>query len=380
MSKGDKNNSGFLNQQANSLTIQRSHSAKLRAVLLAFAAQILAVGLLGAANAQSPNPVDYTSVPEKEDQILMRIGHSVSIEWSTHTATLKRFAELVAIYSDNRIKPEMYGGAQLGGEREMVQQTRLNVLQVTFPATNNLSALSPSMNLFVLPYLAENTDEINHLQDVFTPRLNERLIAEAGVRIVGWENAGWRSFYYSSKDPIEVPQDLARLKMRVPPNPVMIATYEAWGANPIPLAWKELYGALQQGVVEGGDNPINDVIGMRFHEVTNRMTKLHYTILTHPILVSEKWFQDLDPDLQRAVLRAGEEATEYIRWWQPIDESRWWDQAADEGVIVTQIADESEWAELARATWPDFYDKIGPDGEELVGEALRILETYRAAQ
>ncbi|WP_170764643.1 TRAP transporter substrate-binding protein [Ruegeria lacuscaerulensis] len=328
------------------------------------------------ASAQDTNPMDWRSVPEMDDQITMKIGHSVNMEWSSHTATLKRFAELVAIYTHNEIRPEIFPGAQLGGEREMVQQARQGALQVTLPATNNIAALAPSLNVFILPYLATSTEQVNYLQDELTPYLVPRVIEEAGVRIVGWENSGWRAFFYKSDEPIEEPGDLAGLKMRVPPNPIMIASYEAWGGNPTPIAWAELYSALQQGVVEGGDNPVTDVMGMKFDEVINRMTTFHYTILTHPIVVSERWFQGLSEEHQAAVLRAGKEATDYIRWWQPLDEANWWEMAREAGVEITAIEDESEWLEKARAIWPDYYDAIGPDGEVVVNKALEILAQY----
>ncbi|WP_170432612.1 TRAP transporter substrate-binding protein [Ruegeria arenilitoris] len=328
------------------------------------------------ASAQDANPMDWRSVPEMDDQITMKIGHSVNMEWSSHTATLKRFAELVAIYTHNEIRPEIFPGAQLGGEREMVQQARQGALQVTLPATNNIAALAPSLNVFILPYLATSTEQVNYLQDELTPYLVPRVIEEAGVRIVGWENSGWRAFFYKSDEPIKEPGDLAGLKMRVPPNPIMIASYEAWGGNPTPIAWAELYSALQQGVVEGGDNPVTDVMGMKFDEVINRMTTFHYTILTHPIVVSERWFQGLSEEHQAAVLRAGKEATDYIRWWQPLDEANWWEMAREAGVEITAIEDESEWLEKARAIWPDYYDAIGPDGEVVVNKALEILAQY----
>lgn len=336
----------------------------------------LALGVATPAFSQTANPLDWRSVPDQDNQITMRIGHSVNMEWSSHTATLKRFAELVAIYSHNEIRPEIFPGSQLGGEREMIQQARQGALHVTFPATNNLAALAPTMNLFILPYLTTSTEQTNYLQDEITPLIVDRVIEEAGVRIVGWENSGWRSFFYKSDEAIEEPEDLANLRMRVPPNPIMIASYEAWGGNPTPIAWSELYNALQQGVVEGGDNPVTDVIGMRFNEVINRMTRFHYTILTHPIIVSERWFQDLSESQQEAVLRAGREATDYVRWWQPLDEASWWAQAEEAGVIVTAIEDESEWIERARAIWPDYYSTIGDDGEELVTQALEILAAY----
>lgn len=341
--------------------------------------RLAAVGLLtlaGIAQAATPNPFDWTSVPKQEEQITMRLAHSLNMEWSSQTVALKRFAELVAIYSDNRIRPQIFPGSQLGGEKEMLQQARQGVIQVTIPATNNMAPLAPSLNVLLLPYLTQNTEESNYLLDEMTPVLVPRVIEEAGVRIVGWENTGWRHFFYNAAEPIEEPADLASLKMRVPPNAIMLGTYKAWGASPAPIAWNELYSALQQGVVKGGDSPITDILGMKFDEVISRVTRLHYTILTHPIVVSEHWFQHLPPDLQDVVLRAGRETTEYVRWWQPLDEARWWAQAEEAGLKVDTLADESDWKQKARAIWPNYYSLIGSDGAELVKTATDILKTY----
>ena len=327
-----------------------------------------------------PNPFDWNNLPKKPGQISMVVAHTVNMEWSSHTAVLKRFNELVAVYTDNAIRGQIFPGAQLGGELEMSQQTRQGKIHVSLPATNNLSAIAPSLNVFVLPYIATSTEEVNYLQDKLTPTLIPRVIKEANVRIVGWENSGWRAFFYKSDTPIEKPSDLSKLKMRVPPNPIMIATYKAWGGQPTPLGWTELYNALQQGVVQGGDNPVTDVIGMKFHEVINRMTKFHYTILTHPIIVSEVWFKGLSKPHQDAVLRAGREATDYIRWWQPLDDEAWWKKAEAAGVKVTAIKDETEWVKRARAIWPDYYKTIGPDGEALTKQAVSIVAEYQKTQ
>ncbi len=342
---------------------------------------VLAVLIItGGARAATANPFDWQSVPKQDDQITMRLAHSLNMEWSSQTVALKRFAELVAIYTDNRIRPVIFPGSQLGSEKEMLQQARQGVIQVTIPATNNMAQVAPSLNVLLLPYLTQSTEESNYLLDHITPILQPRVIDEAGVRIVGWENTGWRHFFYNAPEPIQKPADLAPLKMRVPPNAIMLGTYKSWNASPAPIAWNELYSALQQGVVEGGDSPVSDIIGMKFDEVIGRISRLHYTILTHPIVVSERWFQDLEPELKEAVLRAGRETTEYVRWWQPLDEARWWKQAEEAGVKITDIEDETPWLEQARDAWPNYYHLIGEDGEALTEKAMDILEDYKANQ
>ncbi|MFM9269646.1 TRAP transporter substrate-binding protein [Halomonas elongata] len=335
------------------------------------------LGFSASASAQTgENPVGWGATPESDGQVIMKMGYSNSISWSTLGTTLRRFGQLVSIYSDNQIKPQIYPGGQLGSEREMIQQAQQGALQVTMPAANNLAPLAPTMNIFVLPYIVDSTDKMNNLQDELGPMVTDRVIDEAGVRIVGWENSGWRNFFYNADEPISKPASLQQFKMRVPQNPIMIATYEAWGANPTPVNWVQTYNALEQGVVQGGDSPIRDIVGAKFTEVVNRVTTLHYNMLIHPIVVSERWYQSLDDSQQKAVLRAGREATEYMRWWQPLREEQWWQQARDEGLTISAIEDESEWKRQAQALWSEFVDSLGSDGQQLLDEAKRINEQY----
>lgn len=322
------------------------------------------------------NPVDYRDAPDTAKYIV-RLSHGIYSRWWSQNVLCERFGELMSVYTNNRAKLKIFPASQLGSEQETVQAIRIGGHEMTLPATNNLAPYAPAVGYYVLPYLIASDEEMAAVQDETTDWLNKKVIQQAGVRILGWEVTGWR-YLFNSKKEIKSPDDLKGLKMRVPKNAMMIDTYKAWGVTPIPVAWSEMYNALQQKVVDGGDNPITDIVGRKFHEITPYVTTIHYMDLTHPLLISEKYFQSLPKDIQNAMIRAGKEATAYIRWWAKIGEDKIWvAKAKKEGVIFTEPVDElGTWMARAKTIWPKYYNEVG--GKEVIDRVLKIVERVRA--
>lgn len=128
------------------------------------------------------------------------------------------------------------------------------------------------------------------------------------MRIIGWAYSGYRVLT-NSKKPVKTLDDLKGLVIRVPKNEIMIATYQAWGINPTPMAWPETFTGLQQGVVDGQDNPYITNSAMKFYEVQKYVTNIRYIFSLEPLIISESVFLGLKPKTQKAVLEAGHEAT-----------------------------------------------------------------------
>ena len=347
----------------------------MRKILAVAALAALATASTGAL--AEPNPYDFQNLPKQPGQIQMVVAHTVNMEWSSHTAVLKRFTELVSIYTNNQIRGQIFPGAQLGGELEMSQQVRQGKIHVALPATNNLSAMAPSLNVFVLPYIATSTEEVNYLQDKLTPTLVPRVIKEANVRIVGWENSGWRAFFYKSDNPIEKPSDLSKLKMRVPPNPIMIASYKAWGGQPTPLGWTELYNALQQGVAQATDTSSGSFVSFRLYEQVKCLTAPGDNALWfmyEPVLISKKSWDKLNDAQKKALTAASKKAEAYFA-----KESKGLDDEMvatfkKNGVEVIELTDAeaAAWREVAQKTsYKNFAEKV-PGGKELIEKALAV--------
>ncbi|MFA0350324.1 TRAP transporter substrate-binding protein, partial [Vibrio sp. 10N.222.55.C6] len=129
------------------------------------------------------------------------------------------------------------------------------LLDFSVLAINNVTPFSPTVGLLTMPYVIQSAEEAVLLtQGQVGQDLVDNTIRDAGVRIVGWAYSGFRVLT-NSKKPVASPEDLKGLVIRVPRNEIMIASYQAWGVNPTPMAWSETFTGLQQGVVDGQDNP-----------------------------------------------------------------------------------------------------------------------------
>ena len=220
-----------------------------------------------------------------------------------------KFAELFEAKTGGKHKIRLYANGQLGSEQDTVNDAAIGTLDFSVLAINNITPFSPSVGVLTLPYVIQSLDDAVKLTRGEVGReLVENTIRDAGVRIVGWAYSGFRVLT-NSKRPVKTLDDLQGMVIRVPKNEIMIATYQAWGVNPTPMAWSETFAALQQGVVDGQDNPYITNHAMKFYEVQKYITNIRYIFSLEPLIISEAVFQDQKPEVQKAILEAGQEAT-----------------------------------------------------------------------
>ncbi len=132
-----------------------------------------------------------------------------------------------------------------------------------------------------------------------------------GIKVVSWIDSGARSLF--TQKPVRTPEDMKGMKIRVMASPVMINTMKALGANGVPVAWGELYSALQTGVVDGAENNPPSVFSMKFYEVSKYFTLDEHMRIPDANIISAKVFNKLSESQQAAILKAGEEATAFMR-------------------------------------------------------------------
>ncbi len=285
----------------------------------------------------------------------------------------KKFAELVEKHSKGELTIAMFPNGQLGSEQETVQNCRLEILDLSIIAINNVTPFAPTVGLLTLPYMILSLDEAVKLtQGPVGDRLTEETIKAAGVRILAWAYSGFRVLT-NSRRPVKTVADLKGLVIRVPKNAIMIDTYKSWGINPTPMAWDETFTALQQKVVDGQDNPYITNYVMKFYEVQKYNTNIRYLFSMEPLIISEALFQRQTPKMQKMLLLAGKEASEHCRQFIIAKEDDIKKAMVEKGMEIHEPADnEKEFIERATKTvWPKFYKSIG--GKEKIDEALRML-------
>lgn len=283
------------------------------------------------------------------------------------------FADELKSRTDGKYEVDIYPNGQLGSEQNTVNDAAMGTLDFSVIAINNVTPFSPSVGILTLPYVVQSLDEaVTLTQGDIGKELVENTIRDAGVRIIGWTYTGFRVLT-NSKKPVKTVADLEGLVIRVPKNEIMIDSYKAWGINPTPMAWSETFTALQQKVVDGQDNPYITVNSMKFYEVQKYITNIRYIFSIEPLIISESLFQDQKPDVQEAILGAGQAATEASRNYLIETEDSIKKALAEKGMEIVDPADgEKEWIELATtAVWPKYYDSIG--GKEKLDKALAAL-------
>jgi tripartite ATP-independent transporter DctP family solute receptor len=239
-------------------------------------------------------------------QKVLRLSHNAAPGNPKAEASLK-FAELVAQKTNGRIKVDVGGSAQYGDDVESLTNMRLGTLAFSANSQGSSSGVVPQFSVVGLPFLFK---DLNHAYKVIDgpvgQQLGELAKAKGLVVLAFWDN-GIRHTS-NSKRPITKPEDLAGLKLRTPPDPITIEIFTALGANPTPLAFSELYIALQQGVVDGQENPLMNIYSSKLHEVQKFITLTGHKYETTPLLASKMIWDTLSKDDQKAILEAAVEA------------------------------------------------------------------------
>ena len=300
----------------------------------------------------------------------LKLAHGVSNTDPLHP-TSEKFKELVEKYSQGKIKVDIFPQSQLGDEQALVQSLRSASIELAVVYSGNAQALAPSIGAVMLPYLYTKSEDAWAGLDAVTEELNKRLVKESGIRILGFYEKGFRVLT-NSKKPVTKIGDLQGLKIRVTPSEIPLQTFKAWGVEPIPMAWAEVFTALQQKVIDGQENPYTTIPAFKFEEVQKYVTEIHYMLWTGPLLVSEKFYQTLPEDLKQTMMKAGKESAEWERALNDSLTKEAVEKIKKAGMVLSGAPeDEAEWQKRAQSIWPKFYDKAG--GKEWVEWVIKTV-------
>ncbi len=291
---------------------------------------------------------------------------------SDQGALAQRFEELVEDLSDGEMQVELFPGGQLGSETGMIQDTRIGKLDFALIGVGNLTPYAPRLGALTMPYaLRSHADAVKATTGPLADEWNQIAEKQAGVHIVSWLYSNFR-YLTNSKRPVTSLEDLEGMKIRVPQNKIMLATYQAWGASPISMSWPEVFTGLQQGVIDGQDNP--DIVNytMKFQEVQKYLTEVHYQYSLQPIVMGVRTYNKLSDEEREIIDRAGLEAQLYALQFQLTEASKARAGMEAEGVQSAQLTDEDKWISIAKEkVWPQFYEEIG--GKESFDELQKAL-------
>ncbi|MBZ4687574.1 MAG: TRAP-type transport system periplasmic protein [Clostridia bacterium] len=289
---------------------------------------------------------------------VITVGHVLAPEHPYHKGLLK-FAEIVEEKTEGTYKVEVYPSGQIGGERDMVEGMQLGTVHGGLIG-GTLGLVEPKFMVTDLPFIFRDR---KHAYKVLDGSIGQDLLDSlSNHKLKGlcfWEN-GFRQIT-NSKRPIKTPADMEGLKIRTPENKVQIAAIEAMGANPTPMAFPELFTALEQKVVDGQENSLSIIASSRLDEVQEYCTIINYMYQPATFVMSKKFFDGLPSDIQKIIMEAAREAQKYERQLIQEEDEKLAKELKERGMKINTIEDVSLFREKVKPVYEQFSEKIGAD-------------------
>ena len=300
----------------------------------------------------------------------LRLGHGQAVSTPLHLGCLK-LAELVKDRSKGRLEILVFPSSQLGTTTEMAEAVRLGTIDMYGAGNAFIEGIAPLTGVINVPGIFRDSDHAHRVTFGFVHTdVYERSLVPLGLRPIGYVTNEFRHVT-NNKRPVKTLADMKGLKIRVAPSKIMEDTVRALGGSPTPIDWSQLFGALQQGVVDGQENPFIQIYSAKLYEVQRHLALTSHNWDAYILLVNEKVYQGLDPELQQLLVQTGKEASDFA--WQESAKmtAELLPKLKAAGMQVTQV-DPNEVRGAVKVVWDIWAGRVGADGKRLI---QRIVET-----
>ena len=326
----------------------------------------LFLALAVAASAVCAAPAAYA-----QEKVIIKMA-GMKPEGEPETLGMYKFGEILAKLSNNKFEVQVYPNSQLGKEDAYIANTRRGTIQMCATGTQT-SAIHPAMAMLETPMLFDSLDHARRAMEGKTfDLINEGFVEKSGLRTLNAFPLGFRHFY--SKKPLSSMDDLKNLRMRVPNIPLYINFAKEAGISGQPMPFAEVPAALDQGVIDGGDSPIADIVALKMYEITPQITLSGHILVIHSLYINEKFYQGLSEEEKGWVNQAAKESADYV--WElmaKIEEDAKATVVKEGGKISTPSEEFHDALKQAGVrSWKLFYDTV-PNAKEI----LESAESYK---
>jgi len=279
----------------------------------------------------------------------------------TYNQAANKFAELVKQRSQGRIEVKVYPDGQLGkGERELLEAIQQGTLDIYVGSTAPLSGFSPSMGILDIPFLLR---DYAHADTVLDGPIGLALLKDlekANLKgLAFWEN-GFRNLT-NSKVAVKTPADAKGLKIRTQENKIHLTAWKAAGVNPVPMAWSEVYGALQQKTIDGQENPVAVIHSAKLNEVQKYLSMTQHVYSPAVLIVSAKKWQTMPQADQAMLLKTALEVAQYERKLGREAEAKQVAELTARGMMITKEVDKAAWQKAMQPAFDEFSKQLGKE-------------------
>lgn len=300
-------------------------------------------------------------------QMELKFGH-VGNPGSLFDKSANEFAKRANAKLGGKAKVVVFGSSQLGNDRQLLQKLKLGTVDFALPSTV-MSSEADVFGVFEMPYLVKDRDHMKRIEkEVFWSKL-EPAVEKKGLKIIAvWEN-GYRHIT-NNRRPINVPGDLDGIKLRTPKGKWRVKMFKAYGANPSPMAFSEVFTALKTGVMDGQENPFAQIYSAKFYEVQKYLSLTGHVYTPAYVTVGAKRWASLPPDVRSTLETVAKETQAFVYQTAAADENDLLGKIKAAGVQVNN-ADKPAFIAASKPIYDEFSKEV-PGAKALIDRAIAL--------
>ena len=305
------------------------------------------------------------ALAEKKPEFTLKLGHLANTEHTWHKGSVK-FAELVEEKTGGRVVVQVFPSEQLGNEMEVIGNIQSGIVDMLITGESMMN-WAPLCGLIAVPYMIRDSAHMEKIvEGEVGQAIEKEVIEKVRLRPVAWFERGARNL--TSNREVKKPEDLNGLRLRVPNVPLFVATWESLGAKPTPMAFSEVFTSLQQGIIDGQENPYDLIKSASFFEVQKFVNKTEHVRGWIYLVIGEDKFQSMPEDIRKAVLEAGKEAQAYERQLFRAEQDQLIKDLQDKGMTFVEVDKEA----VMKKAEPAVLSFLSPELQEMYKKIVAI--------
>jgi tripartite ATP-independent transporter DctP family solute receptor len=300
-------------------------------------------------------------------QIEIKFGH-VGEPGSLFAASAEEFAKRANAKLGDKAKVVVYGSSQLGGDKELLQKLKLGTVDMALPSTV-MSSEADIFGVFEMPYLVKDREHMKRIEkELFWSKI-EPAAEKKGLKVIAvWEN-GYRHIT-NNKRPINTPDDLKGIKLRVPEGKWRVKMFQVYGANPSPMKFSEVFTALQTGVMDGQENPFTQIYSAKFQEVQKYLSLTGHVYTPAYVTVGARKWATLPADVRKILEDTAKETQAFVYERAAKDDEDLLNKIKAAGVQVN-TPNKDAFVAASKPVYDEFAKEV-PGSKEVIDRAIAL--------
>lgn len=269
------------------------------------------------------------------EPVVLKLGHVLPGS-EIHAQAAEKFAEEVEKATDGKLKIEVFADGTLGKDKDLLEGLKVGTADIWLGGAGVLSGASDTAKIFTVPFMFNDQEHFEAVYDgEIGQEISDSILEESQYKVLSYWTRGAR--WLTTKNEVKTPADLKGLKIRVPDSPVFVKSFEQLGASPTPMEFGEVFTSLQQGVIDGQENPLSLIYNSKLNEVVDYLVKTEHVREPISVVISGTAYDKLSPDLQKALVDAANgEAKSYTAEEVQKGDDQFLQQLKDAGMNVVE--------------------------------------------